>query len=80
MTAKVTALASLKVEPVESVVARLEELIERAKKGEVVAVAFACVCQGGTTMEGWGCGDRQPVAPILGAIEVLKARLLDSAK
>jgi hypothetical protein len=41
----------------EDVLAILEEALERAKKGEVKAVAIAEVCHDGSTVHSWSKGD-----------------------
>lgn len=52
-------------EPVADVVERLETLLERAKAGEVVAIAFALLRPDGLVTTGWEVpdGERLRMAP-----------------
>lgn len=65
-------------QPMPEVVAMLERLLERAKTGGVVGVAYACAYADGTFGNGWDKGTHD-VSFVLGnAISVLSYRYFQS--
>jgi hypothetical protein len=57
-------------------VAFLENLLELAKTGEIRCACIALVHADGDTSDRWSIGPRSRVAPIIGAVELMKARLI----
>ena len=58
----------------EDVVKTLEEALERAKIGEVVAVGIAVVLDGGAIARSWSRCD--PAGPLIGAVAFLQHDLI----
>lgn len=61
-------------EPRESVIKELEDLLERARSGEVQGVAYAALHSDG--LASWGIFGAQGPYSMVGAVEVMKANLL----
>lgn len=65
-------------EPVVPIVELLERLLDRAKRGDIRAFAYAVVRNGFWTEEGVKSAEDEPLAPsIIGAVAVLQGRLID---
>jgi hypothetical protein len=60
----------------ESVIERLNHVLERAKAGEVVAVGIAYVLHSGAISTTWSSSE--PAAPLLGAIALLQHEFISS--
>jgi hypothetical protein len=63
-------------EPNQPVIALLEKLIERARHGEVTALAVVVVTPAGGTTHAWEIGDTT-WPPIVGAVAMLHHAMLD---
>ena len=74
MPADVHALVTGRDEIKASVVRTLRDALEQAETGEIVAVAIAVVRPNGSINT--STSDADPVAPLLGAVDVLHARIL----
>lgn len=72
---KVVSLAKRRVEPVPEVVAGLEDLVVRAKRGEVRGYVIATACDAGCDGTGLVMGDGN-IATLVLSIERAKLRLL----
>jgi len=64
-------------EPVQAVVEVLEDLLNKARQGEVIAIAVGAVCHGRHTASVYTIGDAA-IADLYHGIERCKARLLDA--
>lgn len=60
-----------------AVIAKLQEWIERAQRGELRSVVLAGFTPAGASLTGWDCADGDPIQAI-GVIEVMKHDLLAS--
>ena len=72
----VTRLDALRLAPVPAVVDALEDLLERAKSGEIRGFAVAASCDAGSDGTTYELGDGG-IASLVLAMERLKLRLLD---
>ncbi len=61
--------------PVESVIAYLEDLLERAKIGEIQTMAIAVIKSGCRTANGWAGVEKNCMA-LIGEVEVMKVDLI----
>lgn len=63
--------------PVQSIVEQLERLLERAKRGDIRAFAYAAVRPAFWVEEGSVSARDEPVGPaLIGAVAMLQARLI----
>ncbi|MBS0311571.1 MAG: hypothetical protein JSR88_09570 [Proteobacteria bacterium] len=63
--------------PIEPIVELLERLIDRAKRGDIRAFAYAVVREGFWIEQGVKCADDEPVYPsLIGAVATLQGRLV----
>jgi len=69
-------LVALKREPDAAVIALIEELLERAKRGEIIAVAVAAQLPDASTSSAYELGSDGDVAHLTMAMERVKLRLL----
>lgn len=76
MSAPPTPLHAVEVEPVPEVVEILEDLLTRAREGEIIGIAVAAACDQHCTGLTFEIGDSN-IADLYLAIERLKLRLLD---
>ena len=66
-------------EPVQKIVEQLERLLDRAKRGDIRAFAYAVVREGFWTEEGSVSADDEPVGPaLIAAASILQTRLVMS--
>ena len=72
---KVVQLADARLAPQQEVVGHLQTMLDRAKSGELRAVAIAGVVSGGGATTGWSCGDMR-IADIHYATGCLMARIV----
>ncbi len=72
----VTFLREVRLEPVDSVVAELEELVERARAGEIRGYALIASCDGGAHSTIYNRGDGS-ISDLIVANLRLQRRLLD---
>ena len=61
----------------QDLVAQLENLLERARSGELQALAFAGVLSNGNPIDGWGGGPM--LLQLMGSIAFLQTRFAHSA-
>lgn len=71
---KIARLADAQLAPVPEVVAALETMLQRAKSGELRAVAIAGVTTGRGTSTGWDPGD-MGIAHLWYAVRCLENRM-----
>lgn len=65
-------------EPVKPIVELLERLLDRARRGDIRAFAYAVVRNGFWTEEGIKTADDEPLGPsIIGAVAVLHGRIVN---
>ena len=70
-----TDLKHVQPEPNPELVAELKDLLAKAERGEIQAMAVATLNTGGEFMTGWEAG-ALPVLTLLGAAEMLKADIM----
>jgi orotidine-5'-phosphate decarboxylase len=73
MSADIKLLQTPRAEITRSVVEMLEAALADAKRGDIAAAALAIVRPNGAMNTAWS--DMDPVAPLLGAVALLEARL-----
>jgi hypothetical protein len=61
----------------QDLIAQLESLLERARSGELQALAFAGVLSNGNSISGWG--GRSTTLRLMGSIAFLQARFAHAA-
>lgn len=59
--------------PNQDVIEHLEDLMQKAKDGEIQGIAYATYLYGGVTQSGWSKQER--ISPVLGELNVLRARI-----
>jgi hypothetical protein len=66
MTAKIIPIRGHELIPV------LEDWLEQAKRGEITAIAFAAIMEGGDTCEGWAGRVDECCLALFAAINILR--------
>lgn len=76
MTSKVSQILETTPKNNPSLVERLELMLEQAKDGELLGIAYACQWKGDLTSNSWSLSKMEP-RRIVGELEFLKHRMIE---